>query len=66
MPRPIRRGDLYVADGFNSMSISVMRVARDGSWADIEVNEGQWTKRQPLTDGAFPFPVRLIDSRDDG
>jgi hypothetical protein len=38
--------------------ITVMRVARDGSWADIMVQQhtgAQWTKRQPLQDGLFAF-----------
>lgn len=38
--------------------VSVTRVARDASWADIQVRywAGMWPKRQPLVDGAFAFP----------
>jgi hypothetical protein len=48
-------------------NIAVNRVAGDGSWADITVqNVGissgglSWNKRQPLRDGAFPFEVEEL------
>lgn len=38
--------------------ITVKRVAKDGSWADIHVSTWAvaWNKRQPLFDGDFRFP----------
>lgn len=40
--------------------ITVTRVARDQSWADVVVQNWavQWRKRQPLTDGTMPFAVK--------
>ena len=41
----------------------VLRVARDGAWADVQVvqrNGATWRKRQPLRDGEFPFTHRLL------
>lgn len=59
--RPVNAGDTFHAPKFNQ-AIIVMRVARDGSWADIRVvdnNQRTWTKRQPLrADGWFPFGVQ--------
>lgn len=60
--RPMKRGDRYhFADGGGKLTIDVMRVARDGSWADIRVSGeySEWTKRQRLQpDGSFPFAVK--------
>lgn len=46
--------------------IRIKRVARDGSWADIQVTQpmtgNTWAKRQPLTNGFLSYPVRLIGS----
>lgn len=51
-----KKGHVY-RDG--DLEIEVMRVARDESWADINVfqmtTNTAWTKRQPL-----PFPERWI------
>ena len=51
MSEKLKRGDLYI-EGRNL--ITVRRVAKDGSWADILVNQSStgasWTKRQPLTE----------------
>lgn len=46
-------------------TILVLRVARDGSWADVEVHEmapsvASWHKRQPLRDGKFAFEVEEV------
>jgi hypothetical protein len=46
--------------------IRVKRVARDASWADIQVTQpatgSTWSKRQPLIGGQFAFHTRLIGS----
>lgn len=54
----IKRGQRYYSPTFRN-DITVMRVAKDGSWADILVTAtgGEWSKRQPLTDGKFNFDV---------
>ena len=52
-----RRGYVYKADG---AFVTITRVARDGSWADIVVEQmagANWSKRQPLVDGLLPFPA---------
>lgn len=52
-----RCGYVYKADG--ETYITITRVARDGSWADIRVAQpnAEWSKRQPLRDGLLPFPA---------
>jgi hypothetical protein len=58
----VKRGDAFVTNPDKRLAhqhvISVMRVARDESWADIRVCNWavMWTKRQPLRDGTFAFP----------
>lgn len=59
---PVRpkRGDVWTADGAESIVVNRVSVQRDGcpswsGWADIRVqqsNGATWTKRQPL-----PFPA---------
>lgn len=49
----VRKGDHFDA---GILAIEVLRVARNGSWADIRVRQERsavatWTKRQPM-----PFP----------
>lgn len=54
-----RRGYVYKADG--ETYVTITRVARDGSWADVLVAQpntpASWAKRQPLRDGLLPFPA---------
>lgn len=61
MKTRIKKGDLFVAYPDNRpcerLYITVTRVARDGTWADIHVQTWAvaWTKRQKLTDaGGLP------------
>jgi hypothetical protein len=55
---PLAPAPLIVGKGdrldWHGVAVVVMRVARDGSWADIRCDDGerQWTKRQPL-----PLPM---------
>lgn len=50
---PPKKGDVYYAE---LNRVTVLRVAKDGGWADILVEQldtrARWTKRQPL-----PFPA---------
>jgi hypothetical protein len=61
----LKRGDeFYTETGI----VTVRRVAKDNSWADILVEQGStgatWTKRQPLVDGNFAFAAwRLLRVR---
>jgi len=66
----VRRGQVVWAPKFQS-TITVCRVARDGAWADIEVQSINplavaWRKRQPLRDGEFPFRVEEVEARQAG
>src|SRR4051812_27845055 len=60
----VHAGDLYTAPDFADAQIRVMRVARDGSWADIRVTPlsgaRSWTKRQQLQDGQLPYRVSNV------
>jgi hypothetical protein len=57
----MKRGDLFLSSPGKRLAhqhlISVTRVARDESWADIQVRTWavMWSKRQPLKDGKFAF-----------
>jgi hypothetical protein len=57
----IRRGVFYRTPG--GVTMVVLRMAKDKSWADIEAkdNRAQWRKRQPLRDGCFPFEVSIVN-----
>lgn len=52
----VKKGDIYI-DG--ELLITVTRVAKDGSWADIDVYQpstnNSWTKRQPT-----PIPGKRV------
>jgi hypothetical protein len=52
----LRRGDEL---DWMGVHLVVTRVARDGSWADVQCRSGEhtWTKRQPL-----PLPAAEEDS----
>lgn len=55
-PSEVKKGDKFdwapIGTRTNSLRVEVKRVARDGSWCDLEVTGGTtWTKRQ-----ALPFP----------
>lgn len=56
----IERGQMYRALE-SGVTIAVRRVAKDGSWADIEVHSSAttlaWRKRQKLRNGRFPYAV---------
>jgi hypothetical protein len=56
----IRAGAEFYAPTMRTF-ITVTRVARDKTWADLHVMQPatgyDWKKRQPLIDGAFGFPV---------
>lgn len=60
-PRYVRKGERFVAYAdrrpAERLFITVNRVAKDGSWADISVQTWavMWTKRQPLP---MPFAER--------
>ena len=62
----MKRGDLLVAypneRPCRRVYIYVTRVARDGSWADIQCGTWavMWTKRQPLIDGAFHANAQTV------
>jgi hypothetical protein len=60
--RSMKKGDLFTAPMVPNGGISVIRVARDNTWADIAVvgKYGMWTKRQPLENGAFPFEAEQV------
>ena len=63
----MKRGDRFYADT-SACSIQVIRVARDGSWADIFVMPDGgfvgWSKRQRLLpSGQFPFSVVAAGGR---
>ena len=55
----MKKGDIY---DWNSVTVEIMSVAKDGTWANIKVTSPGaypfdpyvWTKRQPLTDGELP------------
>jgi hypothetical protein len=53
----VKKGDRF---RWHEVHVEVLRVARDGSWADIYCNANPdsaatgWTKRQPL-----PFPADM-------
>lgn len=58
-----QRGYVYKTD--DGARISITRVARDGSWADIIVtqpNGASWVKRQPLLDGLLPYRPVIWDT----
>lgn len=61
---PLEKGDRYIAypssRACQRLYITVTRVAKDGSWADINVRTRavMWTKRMKLTNGAIPDSVR--------
>lgn len=58
-----RRGYVYRAyDG--EFLVTITRVSRDGSWADIVVDGGEsgWRKRQTLSDGLLPFPAVIWET----
>lgn len=59
----MKKGDLFTTPMAPSGGISVRRVARDGSWADIAVisKYSMYAKRQPLKDGAFSFEVQQVE-----
>jgi hypothetical protein len=50
MTAPVSKGDRYLFGAQPSVVVTVTRVARDESWADIRctVPGSTWTKRQPL------------------
>jgi hypothetical protein len=58
MSLPISKGDQFVwpaEDSPDAVQVTVIRVARDGTWADIEATANgvmTWSKRQRL-----PFPA---------
>jgi len=62
----IERGQVYrVVD--SGLLVAVRRVARDRSWADVEVHDPNrpkalaWRKRQPLRGGQLPFAAELTE-----
>ena len=69
--RVIARDDLFVAYADRRPSerlfITVNRVAKDGSWADITVQTWavMWKKRQKLRNGIPPDSVRKWWDQDD-
>lgn len=60
----IRAGDVYQTHPDGEHIITVTRVARDQSWADIVVtqkhNGAHWSKRAALRDGRFRFAVERV------
>ena len=62
----VRKGDEFVTNPDDRLAhrhqITVNRVAKDGSWADIAVRSWavMWTKRQPLP-FKFPFETGYLD-----
>lgn len=62
----IQRGQVYRAVD-SGLLVAVRRVARDRSWADVEVHDPNrptvlaWRKRQPLRGGQLPFAVEPAD-----
>lgn len=61
--RILALGDRFYAPEFDAY-VTVMRVARDQSWADTEVvtYSGRWTKRQPLREGHLPYRIEYKGS----
>jgi len=63
----IQRGQVYRAVD-SGLLVAVRRVARDRSWADVEVHDPAspsvlaWRKRQPLRGGQLPFAAELTES----
>lgn len=59
----VAKGQRYYAPTM-AVTITVRRVARDLTWADIHVEAEHsgitWTKRQPLAHGRFPFEVEAL------
>jgi hypothetical protein len=56
---PMHAEQVYRAYG-GTVRIFVLRVGKDGTWADIECTGATgdpWRKRQHLVDGRFPFDV---------
>lgn len=62
----IAKGDLLVAYSDrrpkDRLYVSVMRVAKDGAWADIRVCTWavMWTKRMPLSPNGMPPACKLM------
>lgn len=53
----VRKGDHFY---WNGITMTVLRVARDDTWADIRIRQdgagsGTWAKRQPL-----PLPAGTV------
>lgn len=66
---PLRRGDkLEWETAGGRIAITVLRVARDGSWADIRCTSGfngnSWSKRQKMPGGRLPAGWRKIGPDD--
>lgn len=55
----MKKGDVY---DWNGVRVEILRVAKDGSWADIRATSPgsypfdpyTWIKRQPVPDGGLP------------
>lgn len=66
----MKRGDRFVAFPAvmpaDRLFVTVTRVAKDGAWADIRVQNWacMWTKRQPLKAGGLPAPIERRDWTD--
>jgi hypothetical protein len=61
----LAKGDRFYAPTMEC-TLTVTRAAKDQTWADLFVvatNSGiSWTKRQPLRNGWFTFPVEQLHS----
>ena len=57
----MKKGDKY---DWNGLLVTVRRVSASGEWADILVQgraSTEWTKRQRLKDGEFPYSWVKLD-----